>query len=373
VSGFFTRERFGSAQLAAAVILFAFLGQCVWFSSRVPLTSAEIGYIVQGQQSWHRDVSHDQVSPITGLLASLLLPGIHSADLQPSPAWRWLARLPFFFIGALFGASIWYVARRLYGNVAGYIALILYAFSPWFIIHSAMVQPEVIGGWAAFGVVFTAIGVAHTLYAPREVVLWNWKRILLLGTALGMGVAAVPAVVLLVPIALGLMWYLVPERRSAAAAILGAGCLVGAIVAGPAYGFHFGTLGHALAQPFHLQPEAYGAGITWAAMVGFFLRQPTVALLLLVSLVTFAAWKRARFFGTAAPLIVFALLLLVAAGTSPQGAFRLYLMALPFALVFVSGVLTDLLESRFSVFAVGVVGGVLLGHIVTSILGLLRM
>jgi len=373
MSRFFTRERFGNAQLLAAMILLAFLGQCIWFAARVPLTNAEIAFLVQGQREWHGDISfHDAVSPVTGLLASLPLLGT-PLDAQPSPAWKWLARLPFLCVGVLFGASIWYVARRLYGNTAGYIALILYSFAPWFVIHGAMVQPEVIGGWAAFGVVFTAIGVAHTLYAPREVVLWNWKRILLLGTALGVGVAAVPAVVVLVPIALGLMWYLVPERRGAAAVILAAGCVVGAIVAGAAYGFRFGALGKAIGHVFRVQPDAYGAGVTWSTLGNFFLQQLTITSLLLISLITFSVWRRARFFGTAAPLIAFALLLLVAAGTPAQGAFRLYLMALPFALVFISGVLTDLLESPLVAVSVGVVGGVLLGHVVTGILGLLRL
>lgn len=378
MSRFFTRERFGSAQLAAAIILLAFLGQCLWFSSRVPLIDREIAFVMQGQREWRNgEISfHDQASPMTGLLADLFLPGRNADDRDLPEHWRFLARLPFILVGAMFGASIWYVARRLYGNIAGYIALILYSFSPWFIIHSAMVQPEVISGWAAFGAIFTAIGVAHTLYAPREVVLWNWKRILLLGVALGIGCAANAAVVLLVPIALGFMWYLVPERRGAATVILLAACAVGAAVVWAAYGFHATAVGQGIASShvFHVSPGAYAASITWLWIATFFVRQqPTMTLLLLISLVTFAVWKRARFFGTAAPLIVFLLLLLIGVGLPTQGALPFYLMALPFAFVFISGVLTDLLESRYAPVSLGVVLGVLIGHILTSILGLLRM
>ena len=83
----------------------------------------------------------------------------------------------------MLGGSLWYVTRRLYGNPGGYIALTLYCFSPGMIVSAAGSQNlgEMGGVWGAFGTIFTAIAVAHTLYAPREVVLWNWKRILLLG------------------------------------------------------------------------------------------------------------------------------------------------------------------------------------------------
>ena len=379
MSPFLTRERFGSAQFIAGIILLAFLGQCVWFSSRVPLSDREVAFVLQGQREWRLgEISfHDQVSPMTGLLASLPLLGSHpgSGDTLP-PSWHWLARLPFMLIGMLFGASIWYVARRLYGNIAGYIALILYAFSPWFIIHSAMVQPEVVAGWAAFGIVFTAIGVSHTLYAPREVILWNWRRILLLGTAIGVGGAAQPAVVVVVPIALGFMWYLVPERGSAATVILLGACVVGAIVDWAAYAFHFSALWYGLAHShvFQFSPASYTAPITWSWIVTFFVRQQaTATALLLLSLVTFAAWKRVRFFGTAAPLIVCGVLLLIGIGMPTQGSLPFYLILLPFAFVFIAGVVTDLLESRFSAIALGVVLGVLAGHIFISVSGLLRM
>ena len=88
----------------------------------------------------------------------------------------------------MLGASLWYVARRLYGNAGGYIALALYCFSPAMIVNAAGAQSlgEMGAVWGAFGTVFTAIAVAHTLYAPREVVLWNWRRILLLGLSLAL-------------------------------------------------------------------------------------------------------------------------------------------------------------------------------------------
>ncbi len=379
MSRFFTRERFGSAQFIAGFILLVFFLQCLWFCSRVPLTDREIAFILQGQHEWRgrEVVMHALGSPITGLLASLpVLTSQATQEEEVPPFWRWAARLPFMLIGVLFGASIWYVARRLYGNPGGYIAVILYAFSPFFIIHSTLVQPDVVAGWGAFGVIFTAIGLSHSLYAPREVILWNWKRILLLGVAIGVSCAAHPAVIFLLPVALGFMWYLVPERRGAATVILLAGCVIGSIVLWATYAFRLSAAWQAILSS-HLLPlssDTYTAGITWSWLAIFFIRQqPTFTLLLVIAVITFFAWKRPRFFGTQAPLIVFALLLVLGIGMPTQGAMIYYLMALPFAFVFVSGVLTDMLESRYAPVSFGVVVGILIGHILISVTGLLRM
>ena len=51
------------------------------------------------------------------------------------------------------------------------------------------VQPEIGAAWGTFGAVFTSIAVAHTLYAPRRV-LWNWRRIALLGLSLALAVGS---------------------------------------------------------------------------------------------------------------------------------------------------------------------------------------
>ena len=98
------------------------------------------------------------------------------------------------------GASLWYVARRLYGNFGGFIALALYTFSPIIMTRANQVQEDVVAAWGAFGLIFTAIAVAHTLYAPREVILWNWRRILLLGISIALCIGAqFPMWIVLVP------------------------------------------------------------------------------------------------------------------------------------------------------------------------------
>jgi len=56
------------------------------------------------------------------------------------PLWHVLAAAPYLFFGVMLGGSLWYVARRLYGNAGGYIALLLYCFSPAMIAGVAGAQ-----------------------------------------------------------------------------------------------------------------------------------------------------------------------------------------------------------------------------------------
>ena len=119
-----------------------------------------------------------------------------------------------FFNGSenLLGASLWYVARRLCGNIGGFLALTLYCFSPSMIQSSAVwhTEPEILAAWGAFGAIFTAIAVAHTLYAPREVILWNWRRIVLLGVSVAIAVGSQFSMIIVVPLALAFLLYLAP-------------------------------------------------------------------------------------------------------------------------------------------------------------------
>lgn len=372
---FLNSERFGAAQFVAGAILVLFFLQCLWFCAHAPLSDREVAQVFGGQRQWRGlAVVNELPSPVTGLIGSSLV--IHSqpgADTIP-PAWRWLTRLPFMMMGVLFGASLWYVARRLYGNVAGYIALILYSFSPMAIVAASTVQPGVIAEWGAFGAIFTAIGLAHTLYAPREVVLWNWKRILLLGLALGLATAAQFAVVILIPVAVGFMWYLAPERRSAATVIMLAGCGIGFVILLATYGFHAGALIESV-RASHLNDMRFSmfASTMTYTMLGFFLlRQPTSLLLFVIALAVFVAWKRTRFFGTLAPLLVVAVLAIFGILIPHQGGLSFYIMALAFSYVFISGVMIDLLESKQAPIVLGVVLGVLLGHIGMNLIWLTR-
>jgi hypothetical protein len=293
-----------------------------------------------------------------------------------SPFW-WLAlRGAFMAIGVLLGGTVWYIARRLYGNAGGYIALTLYCFSPAMIAHSSTVAPEIVAACGAFGLFWTAIATAHTLYAPREVVLWNWKRILLLGVAIALGVGAQFSVALVAVIALGFMFYLVPHRVGAALAIMGAGCGIAIVLLFVIYGFSpaalFGALRHAWWAEFSTATVAHLA--PWK-MVGVFIigNSAGLALLLVVALITFAAWGHTRYFGTIAPLLTCCGLVLIIMLMPRAAGFSFLIVMLPFLLVFTAGVCVDLLEaSNIAVrsLATGVIIAVLITHALFSLVAL---
>jgi len=210
------------------------------------------------------------------------------------------------------------------------------------------------------GAGFTAIAVAHTLYAPREVVLWNGRRIVLLGTSLAIATGAQFSMVVVVPVALVFLLYVAPVRRQAGVVIWLAASGVGFVLLFAAYFFH----PHAFAESMR---HAAFWGATWRAFAipGVY-RQvaaqlgrscPAFALALPVALVAYALWPRTRYFGNTAPLSV-ALLFLVLGMAHPHlGGSGFLLAAVPFLFLFVAGVLADLMETRFrSVVTAGILG-----------------
>ena len=374
---FLTRERFGRPQVLAGVLLLLFLAQCVWLVNRslgwTP-DHAEVLRIREGLGQWHGQWIAGTFSGARppawddGPLAWVQNEGydsnhsalwylVASAPLLVRPEappaggyWSWLTRAPYLLFGLLLGGSLWYVSRRLYGNAGGYIALALYCFSPGMIRASALwfVPPEMAAVWGAFGAVFTAIAVAHTLYAPREVVLWNWRRILLLGLSLLLAVGSQFSLLVLVPVALGFMLYVAPTRRAAAALIWAAACAIGLLLLYACYFFQARTFWQAMCHASFLgvagsafaMPGAYGKTLAELGQ-----GSPALMVALPVGLIAYLAWPRARYFGNAAPLLVSLLFVLLRVGTPHHPGLGFELVALPFLFVFVAGISSDLLES----------------------------
>jgi hypothetical protein len=379
---FFMRERFGKPQLIAVTLLLVFLAQCSWLVDRSlrggALEESEWYRLDVGLRMWRGapqplpfadpqmlfhaapppqilendgvDPDHSQLWYLVASLPLLFWPG--SLQSQSLPYWGWLARAPGLLFGLLLGASLWYVARRLYGNAGGFIALTLYCFSPGIIRASSgwFAEPETGAAWGAFGAIFTAIAVAHTLYAPREVVLWNWRRILLLAISLALAIGSQYSLIVLVPLTLGFVLYLAPRRRGAAAVIWVVACALASLILVAAYGFRFHALGEGLTRAAWLPVtrQAFGMAGAYRALVAQ-LGQTSPALLLALPLafVVFLAWPRARYFGNLAPLLVGGLFLLLGLANPHYPGLGFQLVSIPFLFVFVAGITADLLETRY--------------------------
>jgi len=405
---FLTRERFGKPQVLAGFLLLAFLAQCGWLLSRgtkpLEIDSAQWFRVVEGLQQWsgesvagtpsvermeagtptpaeidHNDGYDPNHSPLWYLLASLPLLGwTGTSEAGSFHYWGWLARAPYLIFGVLLGASLWYVARRLYGNAGGYIALALYCFSPAILRSSTLysTQPEMGAAWSAFGAIFTAIAVAHTLYAPREVVVWNWRRILLLGLSLALAIGSQFSLIILLPITLGFMLYLAPTRRRAAVAIWAAACGVAFLLLFASYLFRPRVFWQGLRHAGFL-------GISWQAFVmpATYLRTlaqigqsgPVLLLVIPVVLVAYFVWRRPRYFGNTAPLMIAALFLLFSLGTPHYPGFGFQLMATPFLFVFVAGIAADLLETQQRDLILACVWGLLLANALWNLAELARV
>ncbi len=395
---FFNRERFGTPQILAGFLLLAFLAGCFWLIAHQPPSTVppdELARIEEGIAQWHgHAIAGSQAaanfggadigglngdrdhSPLWYLIGAA---PVRVLTVAPGTnAWLWLTHLPYVFCGVLLGASLWYVARRLYGNAGGYVALSLYCFSPAVIRASALwfSQPNITGAWGTFGAVFTAIAVSHTLYAPREVVLWNWRRIVLLGVSLALAVGSQFSLALIVPLILLFMLYLAPNRRAAACAIFTAACLVAALLLFASYFFHatifWQSLLHARLLDVNWRALEMAGAYSLAAKE-VVASGPVLVLLVPAALFAYVYWRRTRYFGNLVPLLMALLFvaLRVASPHDPESVFTL--LAVVFLFLFIAGIAADLLETKARQLTAAVLGGLLVANALWNLVGLAQI
>jgi hypothetical protein len=409
---FLHSDAFRAPQFAAAALLLVYLLQCVWLV-RVQTLHASVPdsdqalRIYQGLEQWKggaiagtpeslrseaatglpsagraghlrvRDGYDQDRSPLYYLVAAaplLVRPG----SWLPESLLPLLAASPNLFFGVMLGGSLWYVARRLYGNAGGYIALAFYCFSPGMIVNVADTHSlgEMGAVWGAFGTVFTAIAVAHTLYAPREVVLWNWRRILLLGLSLVLAVGNQFSLAILALVILPLMFWVAPVRPRAVLAIWTTAIAVALVLLFAGYFFELGLFWQGMlhARWMDFEPATFGISVSYRnAGQTIFASSPPLTLALPVALITYFGWKRTRYFGNTAPLLIAALMLILALGAPdfPGEGFRLTMLV--FLFVFVSGVFADLLETQQSLLVTAGLCGLLTASAIWNMLQLWRV
>ena len=356
-----TDFEYGRPQFFATLLLLAFLIQAVLFASNYPRTEDEsfavgkgLSYISGDGRLWFY-LCCPPPQQLTELLAALPvgLRGLIGIDDAV-----WLPRVGFLSLTVFLGSAVWWVARRLYGNAGGYIALSLYCFSPLSVFQTLAVNHVGLAlGW--FSIVFLAIGLAHNLYAPPK--HWLSRSVLLL-VALLAGINFNAATAFAVPVAIGMMLYLAPGRRLAVFAvwivIASVVALIGNAVAALAKHFlpivvEMPTIKGIFQRPEHGELYLFSLG---AGVIGGFLIS--------------VGWRRARYFGNFAPVLVVATVVLLArysyhVAWGPA--------AFVFAYIFIAGICADLLETRYRQPVLIGIGALLTAHAANGLYTVFRI
>ena len=365
----------GRAQRLALLLLVVFLGECSWVISHQQVTPDDYRYARCGREMWERP------SPLAGYFTTcgnlngeqtfayrlagfpltvqrLVMLGadkfrrpenrLYSGGALNGSNWeirhqfsisevKWLMHLPFVLMAMWLGGGLWWVSRRLFGNEGGFLALALYVFSPEVVRYSVVPNSEVLAMWGLYGLVYTAIGVAHAMQGPQR----KWRpRIALLTVALGLTAAThlLAAMVGFVA-SVALMFYLAERRRSAVLLIVTYAAIGAGLIDLAMYSFRL--------QPF-TYVFAGGGGRFWfglESVKAYILQQwnwPSL-IAVVVGLILFVGVRRSRYFGNWAPLAMFGV---VAFLMTTQVRSAPWLWALPFLFTFVGGVFADALETK---------------------------
>jgi hypothetical protein len=381
------RIKFGRPQQLAALLLLLFIAECLWVVSRQQLSQQDYRYAECGREMWERpsplagyfttcgNLNGDGTFAyrVAGLPLTVERLAMLGADKLRRPenrvyaqsslngsTWearhelfsvKYLLHLPFIFFAAWLGGGLWWVARRLFGNEGGFFALGLYCFCPAIVRYAVTPNNDVLAMWGLYGLVYTAMGVAHAMQGPRR----RWRpRIALLTVALGL-TAAAHLLAAMIGFVLAVIWmmYLAERRRSYVMQIL-----IFSAVGALAILFAF--------YAFRPAPFSYvftgGGARSWFALDGvrhFFLNMSNgpIFVATLVALLLYIAVPRCRYFGNTAPLLMTLLLFPI---VTTQAVSQPWLWALPFLFTFVGGVFADVLEMRQRKMFLALSGAILL-------------
>jgi hypothetical protein len=404
------RFRFNLPQRIAAGLLALFLVQGFWLVSRQTLTDLDYQYARCGRETWEKPSPlagyytscgniHDGILAyrLAGLPLTLNLLAERGLDLVRKPENRvvqepggelstWelrhqmthillLLRLPFLFAGFLLGGCIWWVTRRLYGNLGGYTALALYCFSPAVLRACVSPNPEVLAALGIYGGVYTCIGVAHSMQGPRRkpgppatglrrwAGRWRPRMVLLtaiLGTAAAAHIVALPLAALL---GLGAMLWIAEGHRSQVMPVMLLAVAGALVLVFACYGFSFDAASYVFRS---------GAGFLWFSLDPawrFFgtLANGGITVAACAALVLYVGARRSRYFGNTTPLLC-ALVLMVLVMTGSAGS--PWLWAQPFLLTFVGGVFADAYDGPRGRWALAAAGAVVVLQAVLCVMSL---
>jgi hypothetical protein len=273
----------------------------------------------------------------------------------------YLIHVPFILFAVWLGGGLWWVARRLFGNEGGFFSLALYCFCPAVVRLAVTPNHDVLAMWGLYGLVYTAIGVAHAMQGPRR----KWRpRIALLTVALGLTAAAhILAALLGFTAALLFMLYLAETRRSYIMQILLLSALGALAILFAFYGFHLAAFSYVFTG---------GSARLWfslAAARSFASSSLNIPILIAtaVALALYLSTRRSRYFGNTAPLLM---LLTLTPLITTQTVTAPWLWALPFLFTFVGGVFADALETRYRKLFLTLTGAILAAQAMQCLIAL---
>lgn len=390
------RFQFNLPQRIAAALLALFLLQGFWLVSRQTLTDIDYQYARCGRETWEKPSPlagyytscgniHDGILAyrLAGLPLTLNLLAQRAADLVRKPENRvvqesggdlstWelrhqmthillLLRLPFLFAGFLLGGCIWWVARRLYGNLGGYMALALYCFSPAVLRACVTPNPEVLAALGVFGGVYTCIGVAHAMQGPKR--KWRPRIVLLIaifGVAAAAHIVALPIAALLGLVA---MLWVAEGHRSLALPLVLAASAGALLIVFACYGFSPDASSYVFRS---------AAGFLWFSLDParrFFgtLSNGGIAIAACAAVLLYLGHRKSRYFGNTTPLLC-ALLSMVLVMTGSPGS--PWLWAQPFLLTFIGGVFADAFDAPRGRWALAAAAAIAVSQAVLCVMSL---
>jgi hypothetical protein len=368
-----SRIHIGRPQRLAALLLLVFLVECLWVIRHQELSTTDYRFATCGREMWERpsplagyfttcgnlDGDGTFAYRVAGLpltvqrLTLLAVDHFRAPDNRLYPGgslngstWEsrhqlasviYLIHLPFVVFAIWLGGGLWWVARRLFGNEGGFLALGLYCFCPAVVRMAVTPNNDLLAMWGLYGLVYAAIGVAHAMQGPKR----KWRpRIGLLTLALGLTAAAhVFAAILGFVAALIFMLYLAERGRGYVMQILIFGAIGALLLLFAFYGFHLAAFSYVFTG---------GAARFWFSLAGMrsFLGNAVnfpIVVATAVALLLYVATRRSRYFGNTATLLM---TLALAPLVTTQTVTAPWLWALPFLFTFIGGVFADALETR---------------------------
>ncbi len=372
----------GRAQRVAALLLLCMAAECLVVVARQPLTSQDYRFARCGREMWEKpsplagyfttcgNLNGDGTLgyrlagfPLTAQRYTLLAIDhfrkpenrLYGESSLNGSTWearhefgsiKYLLRLPFVFFALWLGAGLWWVARRLFGNEGGALALALYVFCPAIIRYACTPNNEILALWGLYGLVYTAIGVAHAMQGPRR----KWRpRILLLTAALGLTSSAHLLAGLIGLLAATIfLFYVADRRRSQISQVLIYSSLGAMLIVFAGFGFRVSAFLYVFiggGARFWFSMEGLRSFIATAALYPYNISLPVhgaIILATLIALSIYLASRPSRYFGNTCPLLMTIALIPVYATqtvTSP------WLWALPFLFTFIGGVFADALDN----------------------------